>query len=186
MTLADELSHTHSVRLHSKKPENEREKLQPQFEAEIVDKKQAYVRGKDSIFFASKFKGTLVGGCFANRIIVPKMPSDARHMDGYLFPRNTANLSQDRRSVLSICTETIHHWSDKTSGQLNGDIDTDWISWSWQIPEFAPLGGYEVEMSVWNTSSGMKQVLSTIFDSFKIIDPDDSHYSPHFRVSNVD
>ncbi|MDP9288124.1 MAG: toll/interleukin-1 receptor domain-containing protein [Thermoproteota archaeon] len=187
MTLADELLKIRTRSLDSKTKENtaEAEKLEAQFEAEIVDKKQAYVRGKDHVLFASRFRGTLTGGCFANRIIVPKIPSEVRHMDNYLFPRNTTNLNQDRRSVLSECTKTIHHWSDKTKGQLNGDIDTNWISWTWQIPEFAPLGDYKVEMNVWDTSSGIKQALVTITDSFKVIDPDDSHYSPRFRMSNA-
>lgn len=97
------------------------------------------------------------------------MPSEAGHMDNYLFPCNTTNLSPDRRSEFSVCTETIHHWSDKTKGELNGDIDTDWIIWAWQIPEFAPLGDYEVEMSVWDTSSGIKQALKTITVHSKLL-----------------
>jgi hypothetical protein len=173
MTLADELSKIRTRGLDSKTIENtaEHEKLEAQFEAEIVDKKQAYVRGKDNVLFASKFRGTLTGGCFANRIIIPEIPSEVRHMDNYLFPRNTTNLSHDRRSVLSECTETIHHWSDKTKGQLNGDIDTTWISWNWQIPEFAPLGDYKVEMNVWDTSSGIKQALVTILIHLRLLIP---------------
>jgi hypothetical protein len=83
-----------------------------------------------------------------------------------------------------MCTETLPHWSEKTNGQLYGYIDTNWISWAWQIPVFAPLGNYEVEMRVWDTASGNKQILMTSTDSFQVIDTDNSHFSPRIRMSN--
>lgn len=55
----------------------------------------------------------------------------------------------DKRSVISPCPDTLEYW--EAEGKLNGDVDTDWKEWSWEIPEYAPLGKYRVRMMVWNT-----------------------------------
>ena len=73
------------------------------------------------------------------------------------------------------------NWSEK--GKLDGKIRTDWKVWSWEIPEFAPLGVYKVRMMVWNTfEDGKKEPFKTIEDTFEVIDPDSSHYQ---RFTNV-
>jgi hypothetical protein len=79
-------------------------------------------------------------------------------------------------TVTSWDTQTLDHWSDKSKGTLDGNVNIQWHLWSWDIPEFAPLGDYRVEMSIWNTFSENKQPFRTVTDTFKVIDPDDSHY----------
>jgi hypothetical protein len=144
------------------------------FNAEILDKKQAYERGKDSVYFRSKFRGYLTDGFFANLIFAPNKDK---------FENITENLSVDRDYVRSWCPETLDHLSDNDKGKLNGSVDTEWKYWNWKIPEFAPLGDCKVEMSVWNTLTNNKQPFITHTDYIRIIDKDSSHYRRFDRVN---
>lgn len=153
----------------------------PTYNAEITDKKLRYVRGTDSVHFRSRFVGKLTHGFFANHIFTPE------HHDGTIihvdyFDTYTPDISDDRRYVTSRCKETLEHWNDL--GKLNGKVKPDWKEWSWEIPEFAPLGKYHVKMMVWNTfKDGKKEPFRTIEDTFEVIDPDNSHYRRSDRIS---
>jgi hypothetical protein len=145
---------------------------EPVFESEIVSKKQAYERGKDNVYFRSKFRGYLTNGFFANLIFAPNNDE---------FENITENLSEDRHSVRSWCPETLDYWSDK--GKVNGSVNTEWKYWNWKIPEFAPLGDCKVEMGVWNTLTDNKQPFLRHTDYIRIIDKDSSHYRHFNRVN---
>jgi hypothetical protein len=148
--------------------------LEPSFYAEIVDKKQVYVRGIDSIHFRSRFRGTLTNGFFANRINTPET-IDGTTLHINYFHSSIPDISEDKRAVISRCQETLEVWTDR--GKLDGNINTDWMCWEWSIPEYAPLGLFKVQMMVWNTFRDQKkEPYRIVEDSVSIIDPDDSHY----------
>ena len=99
------------------------------------------------------------------------------------FENTTDNVSEDRKYVKSWCRETLNYWSDKDKGKLTGDVNIDWKYWNWNIPEFAPLGDYKVEMGVYNSVTNNKKPILTLTDTIRVIDKDDSHYRRHNRVS---
>ena len=144
------------------------------FDAEIISKKQAYERGKDTVQFRSIFKGRLTNGFFANLICAPEDDE---------FENTTDNVSEDRKYVKLWCRETLDYWSDKDKGKLTGDVNIDWKYWNWNIPEFAPLGDYKVEMGVYDSVTNNKKPILTLTDTIRVIDKDDSHYRRHNRVS---
>jgi hypothetical protein len=147
---------------------------EPSFEAQIIKRKQRYIRGKGIVSFRSRFKGKLTNGFFANQIFTPEVVNGTTvHVD--YFDATTPNVAPDKRSAISPCTDTLEYW--EAEGKLHGDVDTDWKEWSWEIPEYAPLGRYRVKMMVWNTFTGnVKEPYRTIEDTFEVIEPDDSHY----------
>jgi hypothetical protein len=144
------------------------------FEAQIIRRKQRYTRGKDVVSFRSRFTGRLTNGFFANQIFTPEVVDGTRVYRDY-FEDTTPNISEDKRSVISYCPDTIPYW--EAEGNLNSDVDTDWKEWRWEIPEYSPLGNYKIKMMVWNTFTGnVKEPYRTIEDTFEVIDPNDSHY----------
>ncbi len=122
------------------------------FKAEIVNKKQAYVRGKDSVEFRSGFKGNLRNGCFLNEIYMNKLPG-VHDMSPYLFSPYIEDVDITRQFIKSFCPQTVERWSDGITGILNGNVNTDWIYWNWKIHRDIPLGKYLVNMTVLNNFS---------------------------------
>jgi hypothetical protein len=154
---------------------------EPSFEAQIIRKKQRYIRGKDVVSFRSRFKGHLTKGFFANQIFTPKVVDGTTIHVNY-FDATTPNLSIDKTNVISYCPDTIEYW--EAEGKLDGYVDISWKEWNWEIPEFAPLGEYKVRMMVWNNfPDNKKEPFRTIEDTFEVIDPDNSHYHRFSRIN---
>jgi hypothetical protein len=156
------------------------------FEAEIVDKKQAYIRGQESVSFRSRFKGNVTNGCFLNKIRMIKQP-EAQDISGYLFSPYIKDVDITRQFVSSFCPQTVEQWSDSRTGILDGDVDTGWMKWDWKIPEKVRLGKYSVLMTIQDNFSRYSQSKNkNRVDTFEIIDPDDSNNPQRFSPSVSD
>lgn len=149
-------------------PQTQVEIQEPYFRAEIVGKKQAYRRG-EHVIFRSRFTGWLFHGFFANTIVVPEIIEEQGITLHRLFSNTTTNISDDGRYAKSWPKETLSTWSDQ--GTLHGEINTNWISWEWEIPTDCELGKYKVKMSVWNIIENRKEPFITYQDDFDVIEP---------------
>jgi hypothetical protein len=155
-------------------------KKEGKFEAEIVNKKSYYYRGLDVVRFRSKYEGKLRNGYFVNEIFVPEV--DPKYQSHYLFSFSTPDVSNDRRSAKSYCSETIDNTS-RNEGNLNNYVESGWVSWEWRIPSDAPLNTYRVKMMVFN--DGKEDVLKTKEDTFEVLNPSSS-YDPYNRINMGD
>lgn len=148
---------------------------EPVFEAEILNKKLAYVRGKDSVSFRSRFRGNLADGYLVNKVSA-QIPDSVHDVSAYLFHPKTPHIEPSRRYVVLYHMETVDLWKEivgtKVIGKLNGNVDTDWLSSDWNIPDNVRLGNYVLQMSVINNEyTESKKVIE---DTFEVIDSDSS------------
>ena len=148
---------------------------EPYVRAEIVGKKQAYLRG-EYIRFRSRFTGWLFHGFFANIITAPEIAESHDVTRHRTFSYTTPNISEDGRHARSWPEETLPTWRDQ--GTIHGEINANWISWEWEIPIDCPPGMYKVKMSVWNIIENRKEPFVTYEDDFNVIDPGDVRFSP--------
>ena len=86
-----------------------------------------------------------------------------------LFSNTTPNVSDDGRYTRPWSGETLSTWPDQ--GTLHGEINTNWISWQWEVPTDCQLGKYKVKMSVWNIIENRKEPFITYEDDFDVIEP---------------
>jgi hypothetical protein len=140
----------------------------PEFKAEIVNKQNYYRRGQDSIHFRSKYKGKIKNGYFLNEIEIEDKSIDNF---GYRFNLTTNNVNPEGTSVRSYCPETIGNINNPI-GNLDGNIDTNWKYWNWDIPHDAPVTKYIIKMMVLNEGNN-EQPLQMIEDNIEIIMPTD-------------
>ncbi|MDN5868943.1 MAG: hypothetical protein L0H55_16280 [Candidatus Nitrosocosmicus sp.] len=143
-------------------------KQKPEFTAEIIDKKEKYRRGQDIIKFRSRYKGKIDNGYFANEIRIKDTSIDAL---GYRFEDTTPNVNKDRTAITSFCPETIDNTSNYY-GNLNGNINTDWKSWDWMIPQNTPLGKYIIKMMVLNVGE-LDNPIEKLEDEIEITMPEE-------------
>ena len=130
-------------------------------ETQIIRKKRRYTIGKDVVWFRSRFRGHLTNGFFGNQIVAPEVVDGTKAYRSY-FEDTSPYVSEDKRSVMSYCPDTIPH-PEAAEGNLNCDMDTGWKEWNRENPEYSPLGKYEVRMMVWNTFTGnVKEPYGTI------------------------
>jgi hypothetical protein len=154
------------------------------FNAEIVNKKQAYLRGVDSVSFRSRFIGNLTNGYFMTKISA-QSPTGVHDVSAYLFYYHTPDIGSNRRYIVLYHPKTANIWHEtigkKVVGKLNGEVDTEWLYLDWKIPDDVRLGRYVIEMTVVNNPDGYMPIK----DTFNVIDPDDSHYRRFNRI-NID
>jgi hypothetical protein len=153
-----------------------------EFEAEIIDKRPAYVRGRDSVLFRSRFTGRLTNGYFEYKISA-KIPAGVHTYTAYRFRPGTPHVESSYRYVVLNHPKTMTAWSDGIRGKLIGDVDTGWLSMSWKIPDDVRLGAYVIEMSVVDNYHSYTPSYQTIARTFNIIDPDSSHHNRFEGVS---
>jgi hypothetical protein len=165
-----------------RKPKWQSSNSSTSFEAHIHNRKQAYVRGMDSLYFRSRFRGSLTNGFLFYKIYAAVPPGV--DTSGYLFRPETPNVDGSWRHVIFPHPDTADVWSDRVVGKLNGDVDTGWLSSEWKIPKNVHLGIYIIEMSVANNFVDYKQSYKTVKDTIHIIDPDNSNH-PRFDRVNV-
>jgi hypothetical protein len=140
-----------------------------EFKAEIVNKKEYYIRGQDVVIFRSKYKGKLKNGYFVNEIFVPEVIAEPSQQYKYFFRPTTPNVGKDFKSVKSDCLETIDN-SSNGMGNLNGNKYYDWKEWEWVIPSDVPLGTYTVKMMVFDGGKD-NLPLETREDKFEVLRP---------------
>jgi hypothetical protein len=95
----------------------------PVFDAEIVNRKQAYIRGTDSVSFRSRFRGNLTNGFLFYKIYAAVPPG--MDTSGYLFRPETPNVDGSWRHVIYPHPDTADVWSDRVVGKLNRDAIPD-------------------------------------------------------------
>ena len=153
----------------------------PIFKGEIKDKQEKYHRSKDQVIFKSQFNGKIEYGYFAAEIVPPEHSS---------FPSNTFHLDNASGNVTSFCDATIkenieNDWNihniPSDLGKIHGrNVKTDWLEWTWKIPEFAPKGDYTVIIGLWSDSQDDDDDKSIPIQfserSFHIMDSNPSHY----------
>ncbi len=142
-------------------------KQKPEFKVEIVNKQNFYKRG-EFIQFRSKFKGKIKNGYFVNEIGIKDTSINKL---GYRFELSTPNVNNDGTAITSFCRETIENPSNY-SGNLNGNISTEWKTWEWTILPKTPTGKYIIKMMVLNDGKD-EMPLQTIIDEIEIIMPDE-------------
>ncbi|MGC1135407.1 MAG: hypothetical protein WA941_21445 [Nitrososphaeraceae archaeon] len=150
----------------------------PEFEAEIIDKRPAYVRGRDNVFFRSR----LTNGYFEYKISA-KIPAGVHTYTAYRFRPGTPHVEPSYRYVVLNHPKTMTAWSNGIRGKLNGDVDTGWLSMSWKIPGDVRLGTYVIELMVVDNYDRYTPSYQTIARTFNIIDPDSSHHNRFEGVS---
>jgi len=140
----------------------------PEFSAEIVNKRNYYRRGQDFIQFRSQYKGKIKNGYFLNEIEIEDKSIDRF---GYRFNLTTPYVNPEGTSVQSYCPETITNTTNLI-GNLNGNIDTNWKYWTWNIPRDAPVTKYIIRMMVFSAGK-IASPLQILQEKIEIIMPDD-------------